>query len=128
MRLCRTRLPRLHFNTGLTYRPREAVFFPYWIAETGQLLRCVQGIACSGEIKDHSLLPLFLFAYFAKGWYGRFCSANRNLSLYQPVRKQHFKDSRLPFKHYRILWPVIFSPVVEDGVFRRYIFQGKMLV
>ena len=30
--------PRCHFKTGLTYRPREAVFFPYWIAETGQRL------------------------------------------------------------------------------------------
>ena len=26
----------IYFKTGLTYRPREAVFFPYWIAETGQ--------------------------------------------------------------------------------------------
>ncbi len=38
MCLCRACLPRLHFKTGLTYRPREAVFFPYWIAETGQRL------------------------------------------------------------------------------------------
>ena len=25
-------IPRCHFKTGFTYRPREAVFLPYWIA------------------------------------------------------------------------------------------------
>ena len=32
------RVFQFHFKTGLTYRTREAVFFPYWIAETGQRL------------------------------------------------------------------------------------------
>ena len=68
------RVFQLHFKTGLTYRPREAVFFPYWIAETGQRLMQPQhlrhllfvqagrpstiSIAPAGQIEAHFPQPM----------------------------------------------------------------------
>ena len=70
------RVFQFHFKTGLTYRPREAVFFPYWIAETGQRLMQPQhlrhllyvqagrpstiSIAPDGQIEAHVPQPTHL--------------------------------------------------------------------